>query len=475
MFKEKLKNLKISKLNIIGIISFLLSVILVLSIIKLNLIPDLLIIIISGVLILFNILCLVLINLKSKVFKISGVVISIILILISITGSYYIVKTNSFLDNSFGSNKTTKYTYYLVSNVSSKLDENNLSTDLYYYNNFDIKKIKTYLDELNEFNYIERDSLKDLFSEIKSDDNKLMVIDKSTYSLVIELEKDFEASDYKIIKTFDIRVNNKESSKVKKTFNILICGTDFAGLNDLNLIVTVNMETNKALVTTIPRAYYIEVAGRDGRKDTLSFMAPYGIDVSMKSISNYFGIDLDYYIKINTHSLVGLVDEIGGITYCSDQEYYTTHPLVLDTYNDVGRKFHVINGCQDLNGIEALTVARERKAFYDGDRTRQKNCVKIMQAIIDKMANTNTLTNYDKILVALSDLYETNIPKEQISLIAKQLISTNKKPELEMQSVDGYETRDYVHLTDLIDYVIVPYEETVHTAVAKIKEYQSIK
>lgn len=418
-----------------------------------------------------NIIILILLLIKNKVTRILGCFISIISIIISGIGIYYLSMTNFFFERAFSKKKVVTTTYYIITKAENPYEEYDIDKDIYYYQNIDINPVKDYLKERYQLEYIEEKLLKDLLIDIKDGHKKFMVIDKSTYSMVLEVDQDLKHEDYKIVYQFDISKTEKQEIKNKKDkFTLLILGTDFANLNDLNLLVTVNLKTNKALVTTIPRAYYIEVCGRNGRKDTLSFMAPYGVETSICSMENYFNIEIDYYLKINTHSLVALVDAIGGITYCSDQAYYTSHSLVLDTYIDNKGKFYVQKGCQPLNGIQTLTVARERKAFYDADRTRQKNCVKIMQAIIDKMVSTNTLTNYESILNSLVDLYETDISKEEFSLISKYVMNHPKGITLTMQSVDGYETRDYVHLTDLKDYVIIPYEETVKTAVQEINK-----
>ena len=84
------------------------------------------------------------------------------------------------------------------------------------------------------------------------------------------------------------------------------------------------------------------------------------------------------------------------------------------------------------------------------------------------MKSANTLVNYNSILESLSDLYETDLSKEQISLIAKKLLDANEKITIEMQSVDGNETKQPVHLTDLLDFVIVPNDETVVAAKEQI-------
>ncbi len=455
-------------INIIHLIGLVLYVLLFISIIKLNLLPDKYLVMSGLGLLIIEIVLFILINIKNKFIKILGMIIIIIGIILSSVGIYYIKTTNKFLDQSFSKKVTTTTAYYLITKSGNKYKEEDITGDVYYYNNFELKDVKKYLTKFN-INYVESDSMVQLLKDVKSGSKKFMLIDKTNYNLAFDLDNELSSKDYEIVYKFDTKkVAQKEDKNTKNKFTLLIVGNDFAGYNDLNLLVTVNLDKNKALVTTIPRGYYIPVEGKGGRKDTLSFMAPYGIDTSVKSIANYFKINIDYYLKINTHSLVGLVDEIGGITYCSDKAYYTTHSLVLDTYEDTKGKFYVKKGCQQLNGIQTLTVARERKAFYDGDRTRQKNCVKIMQAILEKMKNTNTLTNYNNILTSLSDLYETDIPKEEVSLIIKKILENSVSITIETQSVDGDETKDYVHLTDFLDYVIVPREDTVLNATANI-------
>ncbi len=455
--------------NVIGIISLILSIVLIFFIIKINLLPNKYTIIIGVILFVLELISFILINIKKKIFNIIGIILIILISMINVIGIWYIQKTDSFLNKSFNTKSTSKYTYYIITSSSNDYTEEDIKGDIYYYDNFDIDATKKYLGNKFNLKFLESENMSDLFTGIKDKNINFILIDKASFNMVFDIDKNLKKSDYKIIYEFYLSEKlSLENSNTKNTFTLFICGNDFAGFNDLNLLVTVNLKYRKAIITTIPRNYYIEVAGKDGRKDTLSFMSPYGLETSIKSIENYFKINIDYYLKINTHSLVELVDQIGGITYCSDQAYYTTHSLVLDTYNDDKGKFYVSKGCQQLNGIQTLTVARERLAFYDGDRTRQKNCVKIMQAILDKLISTNTLTNYGNILNSLANLYETNMQKTQISLIAKTIISSNGNINIETQSVDGYETKDYVHLSDYKDYVIVPYEDTVTTAVNNI-------
>ena len=126
---------------------------------------------------------------------------------------------------------------------------------------------------------------------------------------------------------------------------MLLCqlNCNFTNTNmDFNMIVSINTKTHEVLFTSMPRDYYIEVDGYNGKKDTLSYMGALGITTNMKSIEKLFNIKIDYYLSIKTTSLVRLVDEVGGINYCSDDAYTTTHAMILDSYDDTkGKKLFV--------------------------------------------------------------------------------------------------------------------------------------
>lgn len=129
-----------------------------------------------------------------------------------------------------------------------------------------------------------------------------------------------------------------------KRFNIYVGGADFANYMDFNMVATINTETHNILLTSIPRDLYLKVAGYDDeRYEKLSFMnLNYGYESNRDSLAQFLNTDINYTLLINTDSLVTIVDYIGGIEFCSDYEFMTTHALVKDTYNDtVGKKLYV--------------------------------------------------------------------------------------------------------------------------------------
>jgi len=281
---------------------------------------------------------------------------------------------------------------------------------------------------------------------------------------------------YYIDKTFGFLKTSLGSSPVDaptEVYNIFLSGHDFDNFRDFNMILTVNVTKQKILMTSIPRDYYIDVIGLDNYtgKEKLSFIKQ-GIDISTKSIENLFDTKIDYYVDIDTSSVVTLVDTIGGIEYCNKfGDYYTTHAQVLDTYNDnQGEKLHVKPGCQHINGIQTLTISRERLKLPGGDRARQENVQIIMMSIFNKMASPELIKNFDSILNAVNGMYETTVPMNAVTELVKDTMANGNNWKFDNQAVDGSDTHAPVALGTANDWVMTPNKDSVAKATEKIKD-----
>ena len=198
-------------------------------------------------------------------------------------------------------------------------------------------------------------------------------------------------------------------------------------------------------------------------------MGPYGIDVSVGSLEDFFNTELDYYVRINNRSVVDIVNAIGGINYCSDQAF-TVDYVTSGKTNTTRKKVYIHEGCQTLDGNETLSVVRVRKIFEGGDRARQDHIRKVIVAMLDRLKDPNVIMNYANILDSLTGLYETTMPRELISKLAKQTIDNGGNWKVIEQSVTGEDKQDYVHLTSLIDFVMEPDMNSVDSAKKQIKQ-----
>lgn len=446
---------------------------------KLNILPIKYFLLIFGIIVVLEIVSILFILLKKKILNIIGYILSIILIIVNICGIYYVRVTDNFLDKSFNNdNREYTTTFYIV----SKKDSNNTLDNIvgkdvgYYKDTPNIEQAITELGYKYKVNTISYDNISEMFNGIS-----YILIEKNLYDYTFEIDKSLNKLDYDIIyeytltfqETIDSNTEENDDNYIPETnnINIYIGGTDFTNqLYDFNMIVSINKDTHKVLLTSIPRDYHIPVYGKGGRSDNMGYHGAWGITTSMKSLEQLLNIKIDYYVKVRTSSLVGVVDTLGGIQFCSDKSFYTTHATILDSYDDSkGNKLYVKKGCYNYNGTEILTISRERLAYSGGDRQRQKNCQSILISIFNKATSPSVIKNYQSLLDSISDLYTTSIPRDMITSYIRDILDNNTKWTFNTQSLDGYDSRGYVHLTNYLDYVMMPYQSSVNSASYNIK------
>ena len=446
---------------------------------KLNILPIKYYLLIFGIIVVLEIVSILFILLKKKILNIIGYILSIILIIVNICGIYYVRVTDNFLDKSFNNdNREYTTTFYIV----SKKDSNNTLDNIvgknigYYKDTPNIEQAITELGYKYKVNTISYDNISEMFNGIS-----YILVEKNLYDYTFEIDKSLNKLDYDIIyeytltfqETIDSNTEENDDNYIPETnnINIYIGGTDFTNqLYDFNMIVSINKDTHKVLLTSIPRDYHIPVYGKGGRSDNMGYHGAWGITTSMKSLEQLLNIKIDYYVKVRTSSLVGVVDTLGGIQFCSDKSFYTTHATILDSYDDSkGNKLYVKKGCYNYNGTEILSISRERLAYSGGDRQRQKNCQSILISIFNKATSPSVIKNYQSLLDSISNLYTTSIPRDMITGYIRDILDNNTKWTFNTQSLDGYDSRGYVHLTNYLDYVMMPYQSSINSASYNIK------
>lgn len=256
------------------------------------------------------------------------------------------------------------------------------------------------------------------YKSLLSGEAKAIVLN-SVFENIIEADYPDYASKIKKIYTKDLTKTVETPKSVKgDSFNIYVSGIDTYGpissvsRSDVNIIMTVNRETKKILLTTTPRDSYVSIAdGGNNQRDKLTHAGIYGVDASIHTLENLYGIDLNYYARLNFTSFLKLIDLIGGIDVYNDQEFRA----------HTNGKFYPV-GNVHLDSEQALGFVRERYSLADGDRDRGRNQQKVIVAIIQKLTSSEALRNYDTIIQGLQDSLQTNMPIEtMISLINTQL------------------------------------------------------
>lgn len=443
----------------------------ILYIFKLNILNILPLVIFSSIVcLLWLILFLILLKSKKTGIKIFFGIISILLIIIYAFGCRYADKTVEYIK------KATNVEYetitYKVLTLKDKeynevldLTDKNIgfiSSDKYY------DKSTKKLEKRMNFNNKKYDEVGTMIGSLYEGKIDALVISDSYLELLEENNVEFTSED-KEVYSYKIRVvKTKEKNKVdvtKEPFIVYISGSDSRGSvsdtarSDVNIVAVVNPIKRKVLLVSIPRDYYVQLHGTTGVKDKLTHAGVYGIDMSINTIEDLLGINIDYYTKVSFNTVVKLVDTIDGIDINSDLAFKADNC----TYNE---------GMNHLDGKCALRFARERKSYESGDRHRGQNQQAVIAAIISKMSNPKYLIRYDKILKNTEGTIETNISYENITELAKYELADLKKWNTESYSLDGVgDMQPTYSMGDINLYVMQPDEITIKIAQNKINEY----
>ena len=306
----------------------------------------------------------------------------------------------------------------------TKVDKNNIETLMSALKKD--KKVDVKVDDVASY--------QEAYDNLKSGKSKAMVLSGSYASLLESVDSNYD-SNLKTIYTYKIKKKNNNSAKQvdSKVFNIYISGIDTYGSistvsrSDVNIIMTVNMNTHKILLTTTPRDAYVKIPGGGADQyDKLTHAGIYGVETSEKTLENLYGIKIDYYAGINFTSFLKLIDQLGGVTVHNDQAFTSLHG-----------KFDFPVGDIQMNSEQALGFVRERYSLDGGDNDRGKNQEKVISAIVNKLASLKSVSNFTSIVNNLQDSVQTNMSLDTINALANTQLDSGSKFTVTSQAVTG--------------------------------------
>ena len=362
---------------------------------------------------------------KAKIFTMISLIISIALSLAALVGVQQFVS----LANQF--NASSNYSSYSMSIAvlaDSEIDDISQLTSLAAPMTTDSENIHKLMDDIKashskELTIDEVSSYQAAYKSLLTGQTKAIVLNGAFENLIEQEDLNY-AKKIKKIYTKDL-TKTVEAPKVatNKTFNVYISGIDTYGpissvsRSDVNIIMTVNQDTKKILLTTTPRDSYVSIAdGGNNQKDKLTHAGIYGVDASIHTLENLYDIELNYYARLNFTSFLKLIDLLGGVDVYNDQEFTSRHG-----------NYHFPVGNVHLDSEQALGFVRERYSLANGVGVGARNNQKVIAAIIQKLTSTEALKNYDAIIQGLQSSVQTNMPPEtMVGLVNSQLANGGK-------------------------------------------------
>ena len=228
-----------------------------------------------------------------------------------------------------------------------------------------------------------------------------------------------------------------EANKItKEPFVVYLSGVDNRGeltenaRSDVNILAVVNPVTKQAALINTPRDYYVDLAGTES-KDKLTHAGLYGVETSMATLGNLYGVDVDHYIRINFAGFISIIDAIGGVDVYSDQAFTSVgSPGYYDPTT-------FAEGWNHLDGKSALAFARERHAFKTGDIQRGINQMKVIDAMANKLKSPTLLMSFSKLMDAAADCFVTSFSQEQISALVRMQLGDLASWDIQSYTVTG--------------------------------------
>ena len=345
-----------------------------------------------------------------------------------------------------------KYTF----GYQTSVDQNNT--------NLMVDKVKKNLG--NEPQMKKYETIEELAKALLDGEIDAAIYNEAFNSIIGDSIEDYE-SKVRILYQYgiDTELEEAKDKTVNKPFSVYMSGIDVYGpittnsRSDVNIIMTVNPKTKQILLSTTPRDYYVEIPGiSGGQKDKLTHAGIYGVDKSMDTLEALYGIQIDYYARVNFTSLIKIIDVLGGVDVNSE-------------YAFTAGGYSFKEGVNHLNGKEALAFSRERHSFASGDNQRGKNQEAVITAILNKAMSPAILTNANSLISSVSDSLETNMTKDEMSeLIRMQLNDGSAWNIVSVNAVGTGDTQACFSSGKQLLYVMQPDMESVSEISTKMNQ-----
>jgi LCP family protein required for cell wall assembly len=172
------------------------------------------------------------------------------------------------------------------------------------------------------------------------------------------------------------------------------------------MVATFNEKNKSVKLLSIPRDSYVYIPEL-GYEDKITHAhANGGVSSTIETVEGLLDIPIDYYVKMNFNAFIDVIDALGGIE--ADVPYAMSEMDSKDRKNTINLQ----PGLQELNGEEALALARTRK--LDNDIERGKRQQQIIKGIMKKAVSANGLTKYSDVLEAVGDNMTTDLSFSQM-------------------------------------------------------------
>ena len=200
---------------------------------------------------------------------------------------------------------------------------------------------------------------------------------------------------------------------------------------DSTMLISINTYTKEVTCMSILRDSYVKLPDYKGHtcgraKFTVCYNLGYqwgggtagGMEMTNICLKDNFGIEVDYNVEVSFDSFIKMIDYIDGIDIDLTQaeaDYLNKDTLYV--------KRTIEPGVQRLQGMEALSYARMRKAAGDSesDIKRTERQRKVVEALLEKF-RYRSIANLNNWIDTLLPMVSTTMTPTDVTMLAAKVL-----------------------------------------------------
>lgn len=240
----------------------------------------------------------------------------------------------------------------------------------------------------------------------------------------------------------------------ESVFNLLLIGTDVRasgnGLSDSMILVSVNKDTKQIVMSSFMRDMNVQIPGQ--QEETWHKLnwahSKGGAELLMDTLEFNFGIEIDYYAKVDFASFAKIIDAVGGLEIeITDAEAQAMIPPMAEQNdifkNEKGTDYLYEGGTYHMNGNQALAYARIRKGVGD-DFARTDRQREVLELIFKKTKDME-LTELNGFIETVIPCITTNMEKQTVKklMLSTPIMLGYERVSQRVPYGDNYESWSY--------------------------------
>jgi LCP family protein required for cell wall assembly len=197
-------------------------------------------------------------------------------------------------------------------------------------------------------------------------------------------------------------------------------GDEWAYRTDTIMILTVEPDTGRAGLLSIPRDLQVPIPGhgedRINTANVYGYLEGYpggGPALLRDTIETNFGVPIDGYVMVDFRAFERLVNDIGGIEVCVPETLHDTrYPDPRPGDPHAFKTIHFDPGCQQMDGERALVYARSRMSTTDFDRAARQQ--QTLLAIRERALDPGVVARLPLVAMTFLDAVNTDLTASQM-------------------------------------------------------------